>query len=809
MQENYNPKDIEKKIQELWELNKTYKASVSSKKKFYCLSMFPYPSGNLHIGHVRNYTISDVLARYHRMLGENVLHPIGWDAFGLPAENAAMENNLSPKEWTNSNIENMKKQLKSIGFSYDWDREISTCSEEYYKWEQWFFIELFKKGLVYKKESLVNWDPVDNTVLANEQVIDGKGWRSGAEVEQKKIFQWFLKTTDYSDELLEDLNELKDLWPDNVLTMQKNWIGESNGAELYFETSIKSAAAKKNINVFTTRPDTIFGVTFLAIAADHSFVDFCEQNVKDYCKSLIKLSYDSKKSDGKSVDGIFTGIYATHPITNKKIPIWIANYVLTGYGTGAIMGVPAHDQRDNNFAIKYNLEIIKVIKNSESDEAVYTGNGILINSSNFNNLDNMSASNSILNFISNNNFGKQVKNYKLRDWGISRQRYWGCPIPIIYREDGEVLAVDDSELPIKLPEDVDFSLGGNPLENHPTWKYTKCKKTGLNAIRETDTLDTFFESSWYQSRFCSPNDSSNMIGDEANYWLPVDIYIGGIEHAVLHLLYARFFHKLLRDQGMLSSNEPFKKLITQGMVLKDGSKMSKSKGNTVDPGTLIEKYGADTVRLFVIFAAPIENSLEWSDHGVEGSYKFLNKLWNTAYKIKKMPKINTNSSLDQEKKLKIIINKSILKVTDDYGKRISLNTIVSSCMEILNSINKSIQDNKVSSEVIFESYKTLILLLNPITPHICYELGELLNISELSKEKSWPKVDANFLEEDHMLIIVQINGKVRKKIEVDSNISQESLEEYTLGLAEIKKYTSNKDIKKIIYIKGKLVNIVM
>lgn len=804
MQENYNPKEIEKKIQLYWESNKTYKANVSVKKKFYCLSMFPYPSGNLHIGHVRNYTISDVLARFHRMLGENVMHPIGWDAFGLPAENAAMENNLSPKEWTNSNIDNMKSQLKSIGFSYDWDREISTCSKDYYKWEQWFFIELFKKNLVYKKESLVNWDPVDNTVLANEQVIDGKGWRSGADVEQKKISQWFLKTTDYSSELLEDLNELKGSWPENVITMQKNWIGESNGAEVYFKTSLE-----ENINVFTTRPDTLFGVTFLAIAADHSIVDKCSQDVVNFCKKLLKNNNNSKKSDEKNVDGIFSGIYAVHPVTNKQIPIWIANYVLTGYGTGAVMGVPAHDQRDNNFAVKYNLEIIKVISNKESDNDVYTGNGEMINSFNFNNLDNISASNSILDFLLNNNYGKQVKNYKLRDWGISRQRYWGCPIPIIYREDGEILAVEESELPIELPDNVDFSKGGNPLENHPTWKYTKCRKTGLKAIRETDTLDTFFESSWYQSRFCSPKDDKKMIGDEANYWLPVDIYIGGIEHAVLHLLYARFFHKLLRDQGMLSSNEPFKSLITQGMVLKDGSKMSKSKGNTVDPGALIEKYGADTVRLFVIFAAPIENSLEWSDHGVEGSYKFLNKLWNTGYKISKLPKINTNLDLDQEKKLKIIINKSILKITDDYGKRISLNTIVSSSMEMLNAITKALQNNNISSEVIFDSYKILVLLLNPITPHICHELGSLLNISELNKEISWPEANMDFINEDQIIIVIQVNGKVRKKIEVEANIPQEDLEKLSLSLDEVKKYTVNKEIKKIIYVKGKLVNIVV
>ena len=805
MQEIYNPKIIESRIQEKWYSTKAFKAEEdTSKKKFYCLSMFPYPSGNLHIGHVRNYTISDVLARYHRMLGENVLHPIGWDAFGLPAENAAMENNLSPKNWTNSNIKNMSEQLKCMGFSYDWDREISTCSEDYYKWEQWFFIELFKKNLVYKKESLVNWDPVDCTVLANEQVIDGKGWRSGVDVEKKKISQWFLKTSSYSEELLKDLEELKGNWPDNVITMQKNWIGESYGAEVSFKTTIN-----KEIYVFTTRPDTLLGVSFLAIAADHSFVDECNRDVQEYCKNLIKRDTSRNNREKETPNGLFTGIFAIHPVTNNKIPIWIANYVLTGYGTGAVMGVPAHDHRDNKFARKYKLEIIKVITNENTNEEVYTGHGKLINSNIFNNLESKSAAKSIIEYLSENSIGKPVKNYKLRDWGISRQRYWGCPIPIIYREDGKILPVDNSELPIKLPDDIDFSKGGNPLDNHPTWKYTKCTETGLKAIRETDTLDTFFESSWYQSRFCCPNDNDNMIGPESNYWLPVDIYIGGIEHAVLHLLYARFFHKLLRDHGMLNSNEPFKSLITQGMVLKDGSKMSKSKGNTVDPKELIDKYGADTLRLFVIFAAPVENSLEWSDHGVEGSFKFLNKLWATGYKIKNLtPKDEKNHSED-EKKLKVIINKAILKVSGDYGDRVSLNTIVSTCMEVLNSINKYIKLNTVSNNIIFDSYKTLILMLFPIVPHICEELSENLNLIDNNKGHIWPKVDENYINDDKFLIVVQINGKVRKKIEFSRGLSQKHIEEHILCLEDITKYTNNKTIKKIIHIKEKLVNIVI
>ena len=803
MQSIYNPKEIEKKVQDYWFGNKSYEVVPNKNiEKFYCLSMFPYPSGNLHMGHVRNYTISDVLARYHRMLGKNVLHPIGWDAFGLPAENAAIDNNLSPNDWTISNIKNMREQLKSLGFSYDWSREISTCSEDYYKWEQWFFIQLFKKKLVYKKESLVNWDPVDKTVLANEQVIDGKGWRSGALVEKKKISQWFLKITEYSEELLQELKEIEEFWPDNVVTMQKNWIGKSNGAELYFDTTIDQNIS---ISVFTTRPDTIFGVTYIALAADHSIIENCNSSIKKFSEGILN-SKDTRKTENKEINGIFTGLFAIHPITKKKLPIWIANYVLTGYGTGAIMGVPAHDTRDYDFAKKFNLEIIKVIDGGQKDDEVYTGNGKLINSKDFNNINSELASKSIIKYLEELNIGKAVSNYKLRDWGISRQRYWGCPIPIIYREDGEVMPVEQDELPIKLPQDVDFSKSGNPLDNHPTWKYTKCAKTGLNAVRETDTLDTFFESSWYQARFCSPNDTDNMIGEDANYWLPVDMYIGGIEHAVLHLLYARFFHKLLRDQKLLKTNEPFKKLITQGMVLKDGSKMSKSKGNTIDPKKLIDKYGADTVRLFVIFAAPVENSLEWSDHGVEGSYKFLNKLWNTGFVLNENKITPNDISAIDEKKLKIFVNKAIIKTNDDYCNRVSLNTVASTCMEILNNIQKCILSNNVSYATLFDSYVTLLKILNPITPHICKEISDSLNINDIN---NWPKIDEKYLTEDTILLVIQVNGKVRKKVEIDANLNQNAIEEIIFTYDEVRKYTIDKNIKKIIYIKGKLVNIVL
>ena len=520
----------------------------------------------------------------------------------------------------------------------------------------------------------------------------------------------------------------------------------------------------------------------------------------------FKIDFLTGKTENKEINGIFTGLFAIHPITKKKLPIWIANYVLTGYGTGAIMGVPAHDTRDYDFAKKFNLEIIKVIDGGQKDNEVYTGNGKLINSKDFNNINSELASKSIIKYLEELNIGKAVSNYKLRDWGISRQRYWGCPIPIIYREDGEVMPVEQDELPIKLPQDVDFSKSGNPLDNHPTWKYTKCAKTGLNAVRETDTLDTFFESSWYQARFCSPNDTDNMIGEDANYWLPVDMYIGGIEHAVLHLLYARFFHKLLRDQKLLKTNEPFKKLITQGMVLKDGSKMSKSKGNTIDPKKLIDKYGADTVRLFVIFAAPVENSLEWSDHGVEGSYKFLNKLWNTGFVLNENKITPNEISTIDEKKLKIFVNKAIIKTNDDYCNRVSLNTVASTCMEILNNIQKCILSNNVSYATLFDSYVTLLKILNPITPHICKEISDSLNINDIN---NWPKIDEKYLTEDTMLLVIQVNGKVRKKVEIDANLNQNAIEEIIFTYDEVRKYTIDKNIKKIIYIKGKLVNIVV
>jgi leucyl-tRNA synthetase len=634
MNKDYNPKDIEINIQKFWEKNNSFKTDFSSTdNKFYCLSMFPYPSGKLHIGHVRNYTIGDVISRGQRMLGKNVFQPMGWDAFGLPAENAAIANKIHPLEWTKKNINHMREQLKRLGYAYDWDNEISTADPKYYEWEQWFFIKLLEKNLVYKKKSEVNWDPVDKTVLANEQVVDGRGWRSGAVVERKEIPQWFLKITKYSDELLEGLEDLNG-WPTSVKMMQKNWVGKSEGALVKFRITNNDDI----LEVYTTRVDTIFGVSFLAIAPNHIILKNQKKDNAilakfiDKCKSL-KLSEETISSIEK--EGVDTGLTAINPLDGTLVPIWAANYVLSDYGTGCVMCVPGHDARDNEFAVKYDLPIVKVIisKESETDiNNIFMGEGTLVNSGKYTDLDSKLAKKSILKDLEKTDAGRSKINYRLRDWGISRQRYWGCPIPVFYHEDGTVYPVPEDDLPVTLPDDIDFTKDGNPLENHPTWKYIKCPYTGKDAIRETDTFDTFFESSWYYLRFLSPDYKDGLLDQSKNHWLPVDQYIGGIEHAILHLLYARFFHKLMRDIGIVDSSEPFLSLLSQGMVLRNGVKMSKSKGNTIDPDDIINKYGADTVRLFIMFSAPPEQSLEWSDTGIEGSHKFLKRLWALSFK---------------------------------------------------------------------------------------------------------------------------------------------------------------------------------
>ena len=810
MNKDYNPKDIEINIQKFWEKNNSFKTDFSSTdNKFYCLSMFPYPSGKLHIGHVRNYTIGDVISRAQRMLGKNVFQPMGWDAFGLPAENAAIANKIHPLEWTKKNINHMREQLKRLGYAYDWDNEISTADPKYYEWEQWFFIKLLEKNLVYKKKSEVNWDPVDKTVLANEQVVDGRGWRSGAVVERKEIPQWFLKITKYSDELLEGLEDLNG-WPTSVKMMQKNWVGKSEGALVKFRITNNDDI----LEVYTTRVDTIFGVSFLAIAPNHIILKNQKKDNAilakfiDKCKSL-KLSEETISSIEK--EGVDTGLTAINPLDGTLVPIWAANYVLSDYGTGCVMCVPGHDARDNEFAVKYDLPIVKVIisKESETDiNNIFMGEGTLVNSGKYTDLDSKLAKKSILKDLGKIDAGGSKINYRLRDWGISRQRYWGCPIPVFYHEDGTVYPVPEDDLPVTLPDDIDFTKDGNPLENHPTWKYIKCPYTGKDAIRETDTFDTFFESSWYYLRFLSPDYKDGLLDQSKNQWLPVDQYIGGIEHAILHLLYARFFHKLMRDIGIVDSSEPFLSLLSQGMVLQDGVKMSKSKGNTIDPDDIINKYGADTVRLFIMFSAPPEQSLEWSDTGIEGSHKFLKRLWALSFKTFNCKNIES-PDLQKSSVMRTKIHKTIKKFTHDLFERNSFNTAIASSMELLNEMIKYNQSKDFDKEVLLEGIETILKMLSPITPHICQELWNSFNKNSSLIDESWPKVDNDALLESKKEIIVQINGKLRGKITIETNQNEDEVNAIVNLDEKIHGYLKDSDIKKIIYIKNKLINYVV
>ena len=811
MNKDYNPKDIEINIQKFWEKNNSFKTDFSSSDdKFYCLSMFPYPSGKLHIGHVRNYAIGDVISRAQRMLGKNVFQPMGWDAFGLPAENAAIANKIHPLEWTKKNINHMREQLKRLGYAYDWDNEISTADPKYYEWEQWFFIKLLEKNLVYKKKSEVNWDPVDKTVLANEQVVDGRGWRSGAIVERKEIPQWFLKITEYSDELLDGLEDLHG-WPTSVKMMQKNWIGKSEGALVKFKIENNDNI----LEVYTTRVDTIFGVNFLAISSNHMILKNQKKDNSvlakfiDKCKSL-KLSEETISSIEK--EGVDTGLTAINPLDGTVVPIWVANYVLSDYGTGCVMCVPGHDVRDNEFAVKYNLPITKVILSGESEvslrDDIFVGEGTLINSGKYTDLDSKTAKKNILKDLEKIDAGTSKINYRLRDWGISRQRYWGCPIPVFYHEDGTVYPVPENDLPVTLPDDIDFSKDGNPLENHPTWKYIKCPYTGKNAIRETDTFDTFFESSWYYLRFLSPDYKDGLLDQSKNQWLPVDQYIGGIEHAILHLLYARFFHKLMRDIGIVDSSEPFLSLLSQGMVLQDGVKMSKSKGNTIDPDDIINKYGADTVRLFIMFSAPPEQSLEWSDAGIEGSHKFLKRLWTLSFKVLNNKNIES-IDLQKSSNMRTKIHKTIKKFTHDLFERNSFNTAIASSMELLNEMIKYNQSKDFDNKVLLEGIESILKMLSPITPHICQELWNNLNKNSSLIDESWPKVDNDALLESKKEIIVQINGKLRGKIIIETDQGEEEVNAIVNLDEKIYSYLKNSNIKKIIYVKNKLINYVV
>ena len=816
MQENYQPLAIEQDVQAIWESPGVFNVSESStQEKYYCLSMFPYPSGKLHMGHVRNYTIGDVISRYQRMLGKNVLQPMGWDAFGLPAENAAMQHGVHPADWTYENIDYMRDQLKRLGFGYDWSRELATCDPSYYKWEQWFFLKLLDKGLVYKKTAPVNWCPNDMTVLANEQVIDGCCWRCDTQVERKEIAQWFLKITAYADELLASLESL-DGWPEQVKTMQANWIGRSEGVEMDFPV----ADMEQPLRIYTTRPDTLMGVTYLAVAAEHPLALQAATNnnaISDFINDCKMMETSEAAMETMEKRGIDSGIKAQHPITGEFVPVWIANFVLMGYGTGAVMAVPAHDQRDFEFATKYGIAIKQVIfaKNGEEDdcsEQAYTVKGVLKNSAEFDGLTSEQAFVAISEALEKDQKGQRKTNFRLRDWGVSRQRYWGAPIPVIYCDDCGTVPVPEQDLPVQLPRDVVLDGSQSPLVAHPTFSQVACPCCGKSARRETDTFDTFMESSWYFARFASSK-ADSMLDESAKYWLPVDHYIGGIEHAILHLLYARFFTKLMRDEGLLVCDEPFKKLLTQGMVLKDGTKMSKSKGNTVDPQGLIEQYGADTVRLFIMFAAPPEQSLEWSDSGVEGAFRFLKRLWKHVFTHIEMGgsvnALDKSSMTEEQKTVRRFVHQTIQKVSHDIGVRTIFNTAIAANMELVNSLAKFEDESDNGKAIRQEALEAIVLMLSPIVPHICHQLWLDLGHQQAVVGVAWPQVDESALEQDTIELVIQVNGKLRSKMTVSINASSEDIQAQALNDEMAIRFIDGKPIRKVIIVPKKLVNIVV
>lgn len=818
----YPPQQVEVAAQNYWNKHQSFKVSEdTSKEKFYCLSMLPYPSGHLHMGHVRNYSIGDAISRYHRMLGKNVLQPMGWDAFGLPAENAAMQNKVAPAKWTYSNIDYMREQLQRLGYAYDWSRELATCNPDYYRWEQWLFTRLFEKGLVYKKEAEVNWDPVDLTVLANEQVVDGRGWRSGALVERRKIPQWFFKITDFAQELLDDLDTL-DHWPDRVRTMQSNWIGRSEGVELKFEVANEIDPDLKTLSVYTTRPDTLLGATYVAVAAQHPLASKAAIGNPELTEFIAQQN-NVKVAEAEMATmeklGMDTGLKAVHPISQQLVPIYVANFVLMSYGSGAVMSVPAHDQRDWEFAKKYGLDIKQVIRPATTEQScdlekeAFVDKGILINSGEFDGLDFQQAFDAIEKCLNDQGKGEKKVNFRLRDWGVSRQRYWGAPIPIINCESCGAVPVPDEDLPVLLPVDIDFDDSGSPLPKLPEFFHTTCPKCGGEATRETDTFDTFMESSWYYARYTCRDQQDSMLDERADYWLPVDQYIGGIEHAILHLLYARFYHKLMRNEGLVNSDEPFTRLLTQGMVLKDGSKMSKSKGNTVDPLPLIEKYGADTVRMFTLFASPPDQSMEWSDSGVEGSFRFLKRLWKIIASHRAVDSVNFSAIeiTEAQRLLRLKTHQTLSKVSDDFGRRQTFNTAIAATMELLNTVTKFIDTNAGENDkaVIQEALETVLLMLAPIAPHFCHVLWQHLGHEGAIMDASWPSVDESALSQSKMLIVLQVNGKVRAKIEVAKDIDRAALEQLALEHPSIKKYTDLGTLRKTIVVPNRLVNIVV
>ena len=814
MSQEYTPQTLELELQAEWAESGRFAVQPDeARDKFYCLAMFPYPSGKLHMGHVRNYTIADVIARYQRMQGKNVLQPMGWDAFGLPAENAAIANKVAPAAWTRENIDHMRAQLQRLGYAYDWEREIATCDPQYYQWEQWFFTQLYERGLVYKKMATVNWDPVDQTVLANEQVIDGRGWRSGAVVERREIPQWFIRITAYAEELLEGLDTL-DGWPEAVRTMQRNWIGKSRGVELAFGLD-ESVANLDRIEVYTTRPDTLYGVTYVSLAAEHPItLALAENNTElaefiSACKQASVAEADMAQAEKLGMD---TGLRATHPLTGEAIPVWVANYVLMDYGSGAVMAVPAHDERDWEFARKYSLPMKTVVcdpdgKPAETADSAYTEHGVLTGSAEFDGLDFDEAFEGIAARLEAVGMGQTTTQFRLRDWGVSRQRYWGTPIPMLNLEDGQDIPIPADRLPSLLPEDVAMDGVTSPIKADPEWR--RFEFEGQPCERETDTFDTFVQSSWYYARFTCPHYTDGMIdSDQANYWLPVDQYVGGIEHAILHLLYSRFFHKLMRDAGLVSSDEPFTRLLTQGMVLKDGAKMSKSKGNTVDPQELIDRYGADTVRLFSMFAAPPEQSLEWSDSGVEGANRFIRRLWRLVHDFDTDGTESLPDSLNGEQKnLRRKIHETIAKVSDDYGRRQTFNTAVAAVMELCNELGRHPTEHSGDRAVIDEGLRAVLQLLWPITPHLSEHLWQALT-GEAFKESQWPDVDDTALSRDELEIVVQVNGKVRGKISVPASADNAEIEAMAKSQENVQRFLADTTIRKVIVVPQKLVNIV-
>ncbi|MGB2451187.1 MAG: leucine--tRNA ligase [Porticoccaceae bacterium] len=861
MEQQYDPASIERDAQEYWTANQTFEVSEDqSKEKFYCLAMFPYPSGKLHMGHVRNYTITDVIARYQRMQGKNVLHPMGWDAFGLPAENAAIQNKTAPAKWTHENIAYMKSQLKSLGFGIDWSRELATCEPDYYKWEQWFFTKLYEKGLVYKKMSTVNWDPVDQTVLANEQVIDGCGWRSGAPVERKEIPQWFIRITDYAEQLLKDLDDLEH-WPEQVKTMQRNWIGKSRGVTMTFDLSAP-VAEYQGFEVYTTRPDTLMGVTYLTLATQHPIaLEVAKDNpaLAEFIRDCQTQQVTEAEMATMEKRGMDTGITAVHPLTGNTVPVWVGNYVLMDYGSGAVMAVPAHDQRDYEFAKKYQLEIKQVIQPAGDEDCdissqAFVDKGLLINSGQFDGLDFNGAFDAIATALEAANQGSITTNYRLRDWGVSRQRYWGSPIPMYNLAEGGEIPVPLDKLPIELPTDVEMDGIQSPIKADPEWR--KDQLNGQAVERETDTFDTFMESSWYHARFTCPDLESAMLDPQrANYWLPVDQYVGGIEHAILHLLYARFYHKLLRDEGLVESSEPFKSLLCQGMVLAESfykevdgrkqwlspldvtveqddkgrtvkatetatgdevqsggvTKMSKSKNNGVDPQTAIDKHGADTVRLFTMFAAPPEQTLEWSDDGVSGAHRFLRKLWTMVHSHIQQGaevQLDTTALSEGQKDLRRKTHETINKVNDDYGRRNTFNTAIAAVMELLNEVGKLSGNEPQTQAVRHEALSSAVLLLSPIAPHICHSLWHLLGNSDAVANAAWPELDESALVRSSIEMVVQVNGKVRGKIQVAADAPKDRVEAMALEDSNVQRFTEGVTVRKIIVVPGRLVNIV-